>query len=265
MEAQILPPLRSGSTRKMRASAPLGSAALTVMLTACRLRGFPSKSPRKIQDCSAVTASDGAQNTSRIFPPESVPRTRLNPARAWQRVSVFGTGFGNWHHGGGGQSGNQGRADRCEPKYRRNRILSSYSCRKDATSRCTCWRLQSREQCGDDIDSLRRGALPPDPMPMLEAGTVGVAVVSRTRIRPRNETTDSIDDEAAVAFASAVDRPLLPLLLLPPPGTCTAYTKTLQDDAALPNSISSALALPDRWSRAGCRPATYRPRCRQNR
>jgi hypothetical protein len=61
-------------------------------------------------------------------------------------------------------------------------------------------------------------------------------------MKSRRDNVDSTDDEAAVTFASKDALPVLsPLLLLPPPGTCTAYTGSLQDDAVLPNSISGAL------------------------
>jgi hypothetical protein len=83
-------------------------------------------------------------------------------------------------------------------------------------------------------------------VPLLDTNRIGVAVISRTRTKPRSanasENADFIDDQAAVTFASKDDRPVLsPLLLLPPAGTCTAYTSSFQSDAALPNSISGAL------------------------
>jgi hypothetical protein len=51
-----------------------------------------------------------------------------------------------------------------------------------------------------------------------------------------------VQDEGAAAFASKGDAPVLsPLLLLPPVGTCTAQTTSLNNDRPLPSSIPEAL------------------------
>ena len=90
------------------------------------------------------------------------------------------------------------------------------------------------------------------PVPKLDRETVGVVVMSRTSTQQRDG--DFVSDEAAAVFASPKGgADVSPLLTLPPPGTCTAYTTSLQSDAPLPNSISSALVslLGDRGLDAG--------------
>ncbi len=81
------------------------------------------------------------------------------------------------------------------------------------------------------------------PLAILSKNSVGVAILARSRMLGRNATSDAIDDEATAVFASRTGQPSLsPMLLLPPPGTCTAYTSSFQATTALPNSVSSALA-----------------------
>jgi uncharacterized protein (TIGR03437 family) len=246
VEAQILSTTADRIDAKMPASAPLGNAALTVtvdgMQTAPFLIEIAAENPGLF---SRNRLGWGPGRIENIASGKRSDNSILNPARAGQRVALFGTGFGN--EAGitvlvgaratkAARSAASGNTDKIE-----------FSVPTDVAAGCyvPVYVLASPVRASNVVTiSIRDGAGPcrRDPMPVLDAGTVGVAVVSRTRIRPRNETADSIDDEAVVAFASASDRPLSPLLLLPPPGTCTAYTSTLQDDAALPNSISSALA-----------------------
>jgi len=92
--------------------------------------------------------------------------------------------------------------------------------------------------------SIRSSAGPcePGPIPLLDASRIGVALFVRSRMKTRDGTGDAIEDQATVTFAEKNDQPVLsPLLLLPPPGTCTAYTSSFQANTVLPNSISSAL------------------------
>jgi uncharacterized protein (TIGR03437 family) len=80
------------------------------------------------------------------------------------------------------------------------------------------------------------------PIGPLSEKNLGVAVLARSRMLGRKASADSIDDEATAVFAGKSGQPVLsPLLLLPPPGTCTAYTSSLQATTVLPNTISAAL------------------------
>jgi hypothetical protein len=98
----------------------------------------------------------------------------------------------------------------------------------------------------------KSGSCDPGPVPKLDRETIGVVVMSRTATKQRDG--DFVSDEAAAVFASTKGgADVSPLLMLPPTGTCTAYTTSLQSDAPLPNSISSALVslLGDRGLDAG--------------
>jgi uncharacterized protein (TIGR03437 family) len=86
------------------------------------------------------------------------------------------------------------------------------------------------------------GPCDPGPVPMIDAGKIGIAVMSRRTMRVHRENKDTVTDEAAVAFAVHDNEPLSsPLPLLPPPGTCTAYTGSFQAETPMLNSVSAAL------------------------
>jgi hypothetical protein len=78
------------------------------------------------------------------------------------------------------------------------------------------------------------------PIPLLDARRIGVAVITRANmLRDNLETTN---DETIALFSAKDDGPALsPLLLLPPPGSCTAYTSSFQATAVMPDSVASAL------------------------
>lgn len=80
------------------------------------------------------------------------------------------------------------------------------------------------------------------PLPVIEAGRIAIAVISRRKMRVHRENIDTVTDEAAVAFAvNDQERLSSPLPLLPPLGTCTAYTGSFQAETAGLNSVSAAL------------------------
>ncbi len=88
----------------------------------------------------------------------------------------------------------------------------------------------------------RAGACNPGPVPILNSRRVGVGIASRTRFRGRAGEPVSVKDEAILVFASKDEQPVsTPILLLPPVGTCTAYTSSFQADTALQSSMLSAL------------------------
>ncbi len=90
------------------------------------------------------------------------------------------------------------------------------------------------------ISIAKSGACDSGPVPNFDAKTLGMVVLARSVTQL--PSGDFIEDQATAVFASPGDQPVSsPLLLLPPAGTCTAYTSSLQSDTPLPNSISAAL------------------------
>jgi uncharacterized protein (TIGR03437 family) len=78
------------------------------------------------------------------------------------------------------------------------------------------------------------------PVPLFDEERGAAVILSRTRMR-ESDSYDTVD-YALARFAHKDNRPALsPLLLLPPAGTCTAYTSSFQEDSILPTSISVAL------------------------
>lgn len=79
------------------------------------------------------------------------------------------------------------------------------------------------------------------PVPLFNEERSVAVILSRTRMRD-SDSQNMIEDHALATFAHKDNRPALsPLLLLPPLGTCTAYTSSFQADPVLPTSISVAL------------------------
>ena len=78
------------------------------------------------------------------------------------------------------------------------------------------------------------------PIPLLDKQRVGLAVFTRTNML--NGAVVTMEDEVIALFAAKSEGPpVSPLLLLPPPGTCTAYTGSFQTDTIRPDSIAAAL------------------------
>ncbi len=91
------------------------------------------------------------------------------------------------------------------------------------------------------------------PVPLLSSEKIGVVALSRTRLKPRQDlAADSIIDDARISFSATTNEPVLtPMRLLPPEGTCTAYTSSYQADTDLSTSISSILGPGGRGLDAG--------------
>jgi uncharacterized protein (TIGR03437 family) len=86
----------------------------------------------------------------------------------------------------------------------------------------------------------RTGKCDSGAVPLLDAKRIGMAVITRTTMDKfglRSENGEAI----ATFTVRDPGRTFSPLLLLPPPGTCTAYTSTLQDMTSLPGTISALL------------------------
>lgn len=78
------------------------------------------------------------------------------------------------------------------------------------------------------------------PIPLLDKQRVGVAVFTRSNMLDGAISTTE-DEVIAVFFAKNEGPPVSPLLLLPPPGTCTVYTSSFQTETIRPDSLASAL------------------------
>jgi uncharacterized protein (TIGR03437 family) len=78
------------------------------------------------------------------------------------------------------------------------------------------------------------------PIPLLDAKRIGMIVVSRTNIHKNGGNTNKGEVIASFAVREAA-LSLSPLMLLPPPGTCTAYTSTLQSAVSAPITVSASL------------------------
>ncbi|MEO8027347.1 MAG: hypothetical protein ABI823_12780 [Bryobacteraceae bacterium] len=88
----------------------------------------------------------------------------------------------------------------------------------------------------------RAGPCEAGAVPLLDNTRIGMAVLTRTRMRRKDTASDLVFDEAIVAFAAKDKEPVLaPLLLLPPAGTCTAYWSSFQSVSILPDSPTAAL------------------------
>jgi uncharacterized protein (TIGR03437 family) len=248
-----LPVLKASRERidaRMPSSAPLGKGALTVSADGRSSPPFPMEiaasnpgmfsrnqlgwGPGEIKNIGAT----GAQSEN----------TFANPAHPGQRVTVFVTGLGNLPGipiivGGQPVKGvsrhaQAGRSD--------GRDEIEFSIPRGTPEGChvPVYVLAAPDRASNVVTiAIRSGAgiCSSTLVPLFEGGSAATGVVSRTRMRARYENTDKITDEATIVMTKT-DRPFLsPLLLLPPTGSCTAYTSSFQTETVLPNSIGSAL------------------------
>ena len=88
----------------------------------------------------------------------------------------------------------------------------------------------------------RRGNCDSGPIPPIHKGqATGIVILSRARIQSRKDDPIPVYDEAFATFTALNDQSKLsPLMLLPPPGFCTAYTSSFQTATVVPSSISAA-------------------------
>jgi len=95
--------------------------------------------------------------------------------------------------------------------------------------------------------SIRRGPGPCDvpagfPIPILTGSRVGAIVLSRLFGMSQNGRETWTDDDAVAAFAERASGPAItPLLMAPPPGTCTSYTGSSESSDSFPTALSAGL------------------------
>ena len=217
---------------EMPSSAPLGAASVTVTVDSGVSAAFPIQ---------IVAANPGLYSRNgRGWGPARSENSVANPARRGQRVTLYGTGFGDLK---GFTLMVGGKPVRLTRAGASGEERFEFNVPADASEGCFVPVYVQAARASNVVTlAIGNGACRPGPVPLLDAGTTAVSLFSRTRMKNRRDNGDSMGDEAAVTFALKDALPVLsPLLLLPPVGTCTAYTSSMQDDAAVPASISAAL------------------------
>lgn len=229
----------------MPETAPLGPATLVV-----RVGGAASK-PAPIE----ITASNpgifsqnkrgwGPGQIDNIGGGKRVLNTTANPAHPGQRVAMRITGLGRSAASVviGNRRVNAGMARRI-PEPGAEEI--SFFVPADTPLGCyvPVYLLASPTRASNVVTMAvapREGPCDPGPIPLLEAKRAGIVVLSRGSML--NNGVDAMTDEALATFGIKSEGPALsPLLLLPPPGTCTEYTSSFQATTVLPITFSSAV------------------------
>jgi uncharacterized protein (TIGR03437 family) len=79
--------------------------------------------------------------------------------------------------------------------------------------------------------------------PVFREPRIAAVTLSRIRMRALRQDGETVSDQVTVTLLAKGGEPLLsPPLLIPPPGTCAAYTSSFQSDTVLTNPLSGALA-----------------------
>jgi uncharacterized protein (TIGR03437 family) len=168
----------------------------------------------------------------------------LPPAHPGQRVSLLGTGFGPGEKVTvvvGGRPVLAG-SPRATSQLGQQQVRFTIPANVPVGCYVPVYVLATPGRAGNVVTIAVQppGEPPCDPGPLDRSARL--AVFARSRMRARRENRDIVSDEALVTFTAQTGRALLsPLLLLPPPGACTAYTSSFQAETILPNSISAAI------------------------
>jgi uncharacterized protein (TIGR03437 family) len=244
----------------MPQSAPLGKGALVVTVDGLASRPFPLDvvasnpglfsrngegwGPGRIQNLGA--AGERGENST------------ANAARPRQLITLLATGLGE-QSGAQVMIGNRlAKAGKPRPTAHRGEQEITVPIPADAPAGCfvPVYLLAAPSRASNVVTlSIRAGSGPcdPGPVPMFSSANIGLAAISRTQMKSRvSNAVDSVADDARISFNAAGSEPVLsPLRLLPPPGTCTAYTSSFQADTELSTSISSILGPEGRGLNAG--------------
>lgn len=244
----------------MPQSAPIGNGALVVTVDGLASRPFPLDvvasnpglfsrngegwGPGRIEN---LEASGGRRENSTV-----------NAARLRQQVTLLATGLGE-DSGAQVMIGNRlAKAGKPRPTARQGEQEITVRIPADAPAGCfvPVYLLAAPNRASNVVTlSIRAGAgsCDPGPVPLFSSENIGVAAISRTQMKSRvRNAADSVADDARISFSAAGSEPVLsPLRLLPPPGTCTAYTSSFQADTELSTSISSILGPEGRGLSAG--------------
>ncbi|MBZ5610167.1 MAG: hypothetical protein LAP38_18045 [Acidobacteriia bacterium] len=244
----------------MPRSAPLGSAGLAVVADGQPSRPFPIEvtafnpgifsrngegwGPGRI-DNIAGSGARAANSTS-------------NPARPGQHVTLVTTGMGDAKEATviiGNRSAKSG-PPRATDRAGEEEITVRIPLDTERGCYVPVYLMAGPGRASNVVTmsiSSRPGGCDPGPVPLLSAEKIGVVALSRTRMKARRtNASDAVLDDARIAFNATSSAPTLtPVRLLPPTGTCTAYTSSFQADADLSTSMSSIIGPGGRGLDAG--------------
>lgn len=227
-------------------SAPLGAAALVINVNGTESKPFPiivaasnpgifsqngkGWGPGQIDNIDA--ANQRSLNSS------------TNPAHPGQRVVLRITGLGQGMSAMAtvGNRGAPARLIRSIPQSGEQEI--SLTIPAEAPQGCSVpVSLAISANRSSNVVTMAIGAggkCDPGPVPSLAANRIGIVAITRANMR--HDGRDTITDEAIAVFSAKGRNPALsPLLLIPPPGTCTAYTSSFQASTIMPDSITASL------------------------
>lgn len=242
----------------MPRSAPLGAVTLVVTVDGKASRPFPVDvvasnpgifsrngdgwGPGRIENIEASGTRSG-NSTS-------------NPARPGARVSVTTTGLGNAARITLMVGGRPARAEAPRPTAKPGEEEFTFRIPSDVPDGCyvPLYVLFSETRASNVVTMAirsRPGPCDPSPLPMASPDKVGALVLSRTSMRSiREGAPELIADDARIAFIANPDRSA-PLIQLPPPGTCAAYTGSYQANTNLWNSVLSIVSVEGQGLDAG--------------
>lgn len=165
--------------------------------------------------------------------------TTSRPARAGQRITLVTTGLGDAKQitvvAGGRPVGALRQGDKI-----------TFRIPADAPRGCYVpVYIQAAPARASNVVTLAIGAQGCDsgPVPLVTGAKLGVVGLSRAVMKARRKNLpDAVVDDARISFAKTGKEPVLsPIRLLPPVGSCTAYTSSFQASTTLSNSIGSII------------------------
>ena len=249
--ARVLLPVLSATERRIEASlpmdAPLGDAMLVVSVKGNTSQPFPVQ---------VVTSNPGVySNNGQGWGPGVIgnltargkrsENSRSNPAKPGQRISLAATGLAV---GAAARVSVGGRWTLAAVKPAdpgKEELL--FNVPSDTPPGCNVpLYVLAAPKRASNVVTVAVSQMGPCTDPFISGftpGRLGLAVFSRTVMQSAAERQpDSVYDEAVISFAKVgVDVRASPLMLMPPPGTCIAYSGTFQIATMLPDSASAAL------------------------
>ncbi len=244
----------------MPRTAPLGLSALSAITDGQRSRPFPIEvasfnpgifsrngegwGPGRIDN----VAASGARSEN----------STSNPALPGQRVTLVTTGMGNEKEATVVIGGRAAKSESPHATGHAGEEEITVKIPADAPRGCyvPVYLLAASDRASNVVTvsiGTRRGSCDPGPVPVLSSERIAVVALSRTRMKARRtNASDAVLDDARIAFNATSSQPVLtPVRLLPPIGTCTAYTSSFQADTDLSTSMSSIIGPGGRGLDAG--------------
>ena len=234
----------------MPPSAPIGKGALVVTVDGLASRPFPLE---VVSSNPGLFSRNGeGWGPGRIANLDASGARRenslSNPARPKQRFTLLATGLGGEaapHVIVGNRPAEAGKSRRTA-RAGEQEITVRISADTPLGCFVPVYLLADPNRASNVVTiSIAAGseACDPGPIPLFSSGNIGVAALSRTRLKARTRNAaDSVADDARISFNATVgEHALSPLRLLPPAGSCTAYTSSFQSDTELSTSIASII------------------------